>query len=318
MRKILVGLMLTCFMVVGVSAMAADYPEKPIQVVVPWKPGGGSDISARIIGDHLKSILPQPLVVSNIDGAAGLNGAMQVFKARPDGYTLLWEHPGNLAVAPMVTKANYSWKDFTPVCVAAKGDTALIVRKDSPFNTPAEAFEAIKANPEKYRWVLAWNAVSHFTFLTISEAVGGLKPMIIPATGDKGRIVSLLGNNGDITTVGYAAAEPYLKSGDLKILAMVNEKRSAFAPDVPTLKELGVDAAYRFLYSVFAPKDTPKEIVQILSDAFKKALDDPETQKALHSQSLEPDFQGQEDMLKAWNAESDLYTRLAKKNGLIQ
>ena len=242
MRK---GILFTVLAVLclAAAAWAGDFPEKPIQVVVPWKPGGGSDISARIIGDHMKDLLPEPLVVSNIDGAAGLNGALQVYQARPDGYTLLWEHPGNLAVAPMVTKAKFSWKDFEPVCIAAKGDTALIVRKDSPWKTPNEAFAAIKAEPGKYRWVLALNAVSHFTFLNISHSVGGLKPMFIPATGDKGRIVSLLSNNGDITTVGYAAVEPYLKSGDLRILAMVNDDRSDFAPDVPTLKELGVDAS---------------------------------------------------------------------------
>lgn len=317
MRKGILFIMLAV-LCLAVPVMAGDYPVKPIQVVVPWKPGGGSDISARIIGDHLKDILPQPLVVSNIDGAAGLNGALQVFKARPDGYTLLWEHPGNLAVAPMVTKADYGWKDFVPVCIAAKGDTALIVRKDSPWKTPAEAFAAIKAEPGKIRWVLALNAVSHFTFLNISHAVGGLKPMFIPATGDKGRIVSLLSNNGDITTVGYAAVEPYVKSGDLRVLAMVNSDRSEFAPDIPTLKELGVDATYEFVYSVFAPKDTPKEVVATLNAAFQKVLADPATQKALKEQSITPFYRGPEDMTKLWQKESDLYRELAKENGLLK
>ncbi|MES9994712.1 tripartite tricarboxylate transporter substrate-binding protein [Desulfovibrio aminophilus] len=317
MRKGILFVMLAV-LCLAVPVLAGDYPEKPIQVVVPWKPGGGSDISARIIGDHMKDILPQPLVVSNIDGAAGLNGALQVFKSRPDGYTLLWEHPGNLAVAPMVTKASYSWKDFVPVCIAAKGDTALIVRKDSPWKTPAEAFAAIKAEPGKIRWVLALNAVSHFTFLTISHAEGGLKPMFIPATGDKGRIVSLLSNNGDITTVGYAAVEPYVKSGDLRVLAMVNSDRSDFAPDIPTLKELGVDASYEFVYSVFAPKDTPKEVIATLGAAFQKALADPATQKALKEQSITPFFRGPEDMVKLWQKESDLYRELAKENGMLK
>jgi tripartite-type tricarboxylate transporter receptor subunit TctC len=299
-------------------AHAAEYPEKAIQVVVPWKPGGGSDISARIIGDHMKDLLPEPLVVSNIDGAAGLNGALQVFKARPDGYTVLWEHPGNLAVAPMVTRAKFSWEDFEPVAITAKGSTALIVRGDSPFKTAKEAFDAIKAAPGKYRWALALNAVSHFTFLNISHAVGGLKAMFIPANGDKGRIVSLLGNNSDITTVGYASVVPYLESGDLRILAMVNTERSPFAPDVPTLKEQGVDASYDFLYSVFAPKGTPKESIQILTDAFQKALADPTTKDALKGQSLVPFYRNPEQTRAMWQKESDLYKELARENGLIK
>lgn len=317
MRK---GFLFIALIVLGLAATAwaGSYPEKPIQVVVPWKPGGGSDISARIIADHLKGILPQPLVITNIDGAAGLNGALQVYQSRPDGYTILWEHPGNLTVAPMVTKANYSWKDFTPVCVAAKGDTALVVRKDSPWKTPAEAFAAIKAEPGKVRWVMGLNAVSHFTFLAISEAVGGLKPMIIPAGSDKNRIVSLLSNNSDISTVGYAAAEPYVKSGDIKILAMVNNERSPFAPDVATLKEQGVNASYDFLYSVFAPKGTPQEVVNTLEAAFKQVLAAPETQKLLREQAIEPYFRDHNEMTKIWSDEAALYERLAKQNNLIQ
>lgn len=317
MRKgiLFIALAVLCL---AATAWAGGYPEKPIQVVVPWKPGGGSDISARIIGDHLKNILPQPLVVTNIDGAAGLNGALQVNQSRPDGYSVLWEHPGNLAVAPLVTKANYRWTDFTPVCVAAKGDTALIVRKDSPWKTPAEAFAAIKGAPGKFRWVVGLNAVSHFTFLAISESVGGLQPMILPSGGDKGRIVALLSNNADISTVGYAAAEPYMKSGDLRILAMVNTERSPFAPDIPTLKEQGVNASYDFLYSVFAPKGTPQEVVDTLEAAFKKVLADPETQKALREQAIVPYFRSHDEMVKIWSDEATLYERLAKKNNLIQ
>jgi len=160
--------------------------------------------------------------------------------------------------------------------------------------------------------------VSHFTFLNISHALGGLKAMFIPANGDKGRIVSLLGNNSDITTVGFASVQPYLKSGDLRVLAMVNTERSPFAQDIPTLKEIGVNASYDFLYSIFAPKSTPKENIQILSDAFKKALEKPETVAALKEQCLVPFFRTPEETRTLWQAESDLYTDLAKENGLIK
>ncbi|QGY41838.1 tripartite tricarboxylate transporter substrate binding protein [Pseudodesulfovibrio cashew] len=317
MRKVLIMCVLA-LLVAAVAPAYAEFPEKAVQIVVPWKPGGGSDISARIISDHMKELLPEPLVVTNIDGAAGLNGALHVSKARPDGYTVLWEHPGNLTVAPMVTKAKFRWNDFEPVGIAAKGSTALIVRGDSPFKTAKEALEAVKANPGKYRWALALNAVSHFTFLNISHAYGGLKAMFIPANGDKGRIVSLLGNNSDITTVGFASVKPYLKSGDLRVLAMVNTERSPFAPDVPTLKEIGVDASYDFLYSIFAPKGTPKENIMILSDAFKKALSDEGTISALREQCLVPFFKTPEETRSLWQAESDLYTDLAKENGLVK
>ncbi len=318
MRTILWSCIVALLVSVTVPAFAGQFPEKAIQVVVPWKPGGGSDISARILGDRMKDLLPQPLVVSNIDGAAGMNGALQVFKARPDGYTILWEHPGNLAVAPMVTNARFSWQDFEPICIGAVGSTALIVRGDSPFTTAKDALDAIKADPGKYRWALALNAVSHFTFLNISHAVGGLKTLFIPANGDKDRIISLLGNNSDITTVGYAAARPYLESGDLRILAMVNTDRSPFAPDVPTLKEQGVDASYDFLYTAFAPKGTPAEVIQTLTDAFQKALTDPKTADALKDQALSPYYKNPKESQALWQKESDLYKVLAKENALIK
>lgn len=318
MRKVLMMCIAALLVAAVAPAHAGQYPEKAVQVVVPWKPGGGSDISARIITDQMKDLLSEPLVVSNVDGAAGLNGAMKVSKSRPDGYTVLWEHPGNLTVAPMVTKAKFRWTDFEPVGIAAKGSTALIVRGDSPLKTAKEAIDAIKANPGKYRWALALNAVSHFTFLNISHACGGLKTMFIPANGDKGRIVSLLGDNSDITTVGFASVKPYLKSGDLRVLAMVNTERSPFAPDTPTLKELGINASYDFLYSIFAPKGTPKKNIEVLSKAFKKALEKPATMAALKEQCLVPFFKTPEETRTLWQAESDLYKDLAKENGLIK
>ncbi|MBG0774916.1 MAG: tripartite tricarboxylate transporter substrate binding protein [Desulfovibrionaceae bacterium] len=318
MRKVFVAVLLAILTATALPVFAADYPDKAIQVVVPWKPGGGSDISARIIGDHMKNLLPEPLVVSNIDGAAGLNGAYQVNRARADCYTVLWEHPGNLAVAPMVTKAKFSWEDFEPVAITAMGSTALIVRADSPYKTAADAFADIKAHPGQVRWALALNAVSHFTFLNISHSVGKLNVMYIPANGDKGRIVSLLGGNSDISTVGFASVKPYLESGDLRVLAMVNSERSPFAPDIPTLKEQGVDASYDFLYSVFAPKGTPQKNIEVLTTAFRKAVADPSTREALKEQSLVPYYRTPEETRKIWAKEAALYKELAKENGLLK
>ncbi len=299
-------------------AFADGYPQKPTQVVVPWKPGGGSDISARIVNEPMKEILGQPFVISNIDGAAGLNGANTVYRARPDGYTLLWEHVGNLAVGPMITKAPYTWRDFKLVCAVGQSDIVLIARANSPWKDTADAIKDIKANPGKIRWAMGINAVSHLTYLSIAETAGGLNAMAIPAQGDKGRIVSILGNNSDISTVGYAAAEPYVKSGDIKVLGMATKERSPFAKDIPTLKEQGFDAGNVYLYSVFAPKDTPQEVLDKLEAAYEKSLADPKVQEALKKQSILPNFLNAEEAMKNWETEAGLYERLSKKNNLIK
>lgn len=299
-------------------AHAAEYPVKTVQVVVPWKPGGGSDISARIVNERMKGILGQSFIISNIDGASGLNGANAVNRARPDGYSLLWEHAGNLTVAPMITKAPYTWKDFKLVCAIGQSDIVLITRANSAWNNANDMVKEIKANPKKVRWSMGINAVSHLTYLSIADAVGGLDVMAIPSQGDKARIVSILGNNSDVSTVGYAAAEPYVKSGDIKILGMATQERSPFAPDVTTLKEQGVNAGSVYLYTVFAPKNTPEDVCLKLAQAYKKALEDPDTQKALSIQSVKTNFMDAEAGMKYWEAEAALYERLAKENKLIK
>lgn len=311
---------LTLSLMLGFASVsaAAEYPIKTVQVVVPWKPGGGSDISARIVSERMKAILGQSFIVSNIDGASGLNGASTVQQARPDGYSLLWEHAGNLTVSPMITKAPYSWRDFKIVCAIGQSDIVLVARANSPWKDTMDAIKDIKANPKKIRWSMGLNAVSHLTFLSISDAMGGLEVMAIPAQGDKGRIVSILGDNSDISTVGFAAAEPYVKSGDIKILGMATQERSPFAKDVPTLKEQGVDAGNVYLYTVFAPKNTPDAVCKKLEAAYEKALADPETQKSLATQSIFINFMNADVAAKYWEKEATLYERLAKENQLIK
>ncbi|WP_461208601.1 Bug family tripartite tricarboxylate transporter substrate binding protein [Desulfocurvus sp. DL9XJH121] len=314
------AIILSLTLVLGMAAVsnAGDFPTKPIQVVVPWKPGGGSDISSRIMSEGLQGILPQPLVVSNISGSMGLNAALHVLRSKADGYTCIWEHPGNLAISPMLAHTPFTWRDFDPVCIVAKSDSALVVRADSPFNTAQDAFDYIKANPAKIRWSLAINGVSHFSYLAICDSLKGLDVTVVPAPGDKNRIVSLLSNNSDITMVGYAAAAPYVKSGDLKILAMVNTERSPFAPEIPTLMEQGINAYYDYAYSVLVAKNTPKAVKDTLAQGFKKALDNPKTLEALKAQCLSPYFKDADQMAKAWGDLQDSWTKLAVKYQLIK
>lgn len=307
------------FLALSVPAFAANFPEKPIQVVVPWNPGGSSDMSARIIGEKMRQhINNQPFVVSNITGALGLNGAMKVNDARPDGYTLLWEHPGNLAVAPMVTKKNFSWRDLDPICTVVSSDMAMIVPKDSEFKDAKNVFDYIKANPGKVRVSLSPNGVSHFAWLAMQDSLGDMDAKLVPTSGDKDRIVSLLGKNSDVSWVSYAAAKPYIDSGDLRLLALVNSQRSELAPDVPTLKEQGVNAAYDYRVAVFAPKNTPAADKEVLVEAFRKTLNDPETVEALKKQMFHPDFRDTATTAADWTNEENLYRKLGTKYNLLK
>lgn len=314
-----------CLLVFGLFAMAAmtaqaetNWPQKSIQVIVPWGPGGGSDLSARIVMDKVSQILGQPVVITNISGAAGLNGALRVFNSRPDGYTILWEHPANLAIAPVIGKAKYRWKDFEMSGSIGTSDIAVIVKGDSKYNSMADVIKDIKANPGKIKWSYAPNSASHFTYLAIKDSAGGLDVMPIPAPGDKKRIINVMGGVADISTAGYAAVAPYVKSGDIKILAMASPERSVLAPDYPTLKDQGLNAESVFLYSAEFPKGTPKDIVEKFQGALKKALEDPAVLELLKKQGIVGKYRDTAETNAVWEKEANLYERLAKENNLIR
>ena len=297
---------------------AVKYPVKSIQLVVPYAPGGGSDITGRIFCDAFKNILPESMVVSNITGASGMNGMGAVAQTKPDGYMILWEHPANLAATPTVTKADFRWSDFHILCAAAMSDTALIVKKDSPWKSTKDAIKDIQANPRKYKWGVSINATSHFTFLDLQEKAGKLDIITVPVTGDKPRIVLMLGGNIDITTVAYSAAEPYVKSGDIRVLAMANRDRSPFAPEIPTLKEEGFDVVYDFLYSALIPKGAPPEVLKILGDAFEKTAKDPKVIEALKVQITTPIYLNKEEATKRWAGEAKKYDQIIAKNKMVK
>ncbi len=299
-------------------ATATDYPAKAIQVIVPWAPGGGSDISARIVADRAKKYLSEPMVITNLTGASGLNGAQKVFKSPADGYTLLWEHPANLAVTPAVSKAKYSWKDFDMVGSIGASALAVFVKGDSKWQDMKAAVEEMKAKPDEIRWCTTPNAATGFNLYAIQEVSGGFKPVIIPAQGDKNRIVSVLGGNSDIAAVGFTSIVPYMSSGDVKVLAMCSAERSPFAPDVPTLKEQGINATSEFLYSILVPKGTPESVKKTLADAMEKAVSDQETVDALAQQGIVAKWRNAEETSEIWEEESALYLRLAKANGLMK
>lgn len=316
---LLLGCALFCFMgLCAASASAASYPEKPIQVIVPWAPGGGSDISARVVAEQAKKYLSQPMIITNQTGAAGLNGAQKVNTAQPDGYTILWEHPANLAVTPVVAKSKFNWKDFDMVGSIGASPLAVFAAKDSPWKDMKEAVADLKANPDKIRWCTTPNAATGFNLYAIEEAAGGFKPVIIPAQGDKNRVISVLGGNSDISAAGFASVVPYMKSGDLKVLAMCSAERSPFAPDVPTLREQGIPATSEFLYSVFVPKGTPDDVKKELAQALEKAVAEEATVKALADQGIVAKWRDAKETSDIWEAESELYQRLAKEHGLIK
>jgi tripartite-type tricarboxylate transporter receptor subunit TctC len=257
------------------------------------------------------------VVVSNLPGATGLTGSAHVLNSRPDGYTFLWEHY-SLALTPLISNAPFRWTDFDILCSGALSETVMVVSKDSPWNSVDDLVKAIRAEPGKYRFSVAMGGTPHFVFLQFAESAGGLDAIMVPLSGDKARITSLLGDNSDASICALSAAIPYIKSGDLKALALANLERSAFLPDLPTFKDLGYTGYYDYLYTVFLPRNVPAQVKDILKDAFKKASEKPETIAALQSNVVTPKFLDTEDARKAWEAQAEEFERVMGKAGLIK
>lgn len=316
MKRLAVALGVAVILVSLVSGvMAAEFPVKPIQLVVPFNPGGGSDVTARIVAEHMKPYLKQPVIVTNIDGAQGRTGEIHVLKSRPDGYVLLWQHQ-TIHMAYATGRSDYTWEAFTPVVNGAKAYSAVVVPAKSPFKTMDSLISYMKANPGKVRWGIAPNGTSHFAYLSIAD-VTGIEGHLIPMSGDKDRIVAMLGGMMDASAITISSAAPYLASGDLRVLGVMAEERSPLYPEFPTLKEQGVDAVNRFDYTVYAPPGLPEEIKQILAKAFKQALTDPKCVKALAEQWTEPAYLDPAETIELLKKDSAYFSKLAKKFNLV-
>lgn len=317
MRKII--LLLVFMMSLAGFAHAGTYPEKPIQLVVPFPPGGGSDVTARIAVEYVNKYLPQPLVVSNISGGTGSVGATHVLRSKPDGYTLFWEHP-TMSTQTASKVVEHSFRDFDMVCVALRSTFMLVANKRLPIATAPDLMAHMKKHPKQVRWPMSFGAMSHFGYLYVVDGYPGgdaLEPKIVSNTGDKERVVALIGDHADATSSSISAVLPYVKSGDVLALGVMSAERSPFLPDVPTLKEQGIDAIYNQIFTLFGPKGMPEEVKQTLAEAFRKGMADPGAREVLAKQCCEPSFMLPAEGTKLWQAQEDKNIELVRKYKLI-
>ena len=283
----------------GMSGVQAqDYPTRTVTIIVPFAAGGPADVMGRIAADILSRHLGQSFVIENVAGAGGTVGATRAARAAPDGYTLLAGHMGTNALAPMFYP-NLGYdpeRDFEPVNLTAVQPELLAVRKDIPANNLKEFAAWAKANQSKLNMGHAGvGSVSYIGCLLLNSAIG-IKPTLVPFTGTAPVMNAILAGNVDYDCDPVLGPLQHVRKGTVKALAIAAKKRSALLPDVPTSYEQGFpqfDCAP--FYAIFAPKGTPKAIVDKLAAALSKGLDEPAVQQrlgALGAQIAEPDQRG--------------------------
>jgi len=249
------------------------FPEKSIQIVVPFFPGGGTDHVARALAEVAKDYFGQPIVVVNKVGGSGSLGLTEGAMAKPDGYTVTLTLV-ELTILPHQGMANVTYKDFKPILQLNEDPAALTVRADAPWNTVEEFLAYAKKNPGKIRVGNSGEgSVWHLAAKTI-ERETGVKLTHTQFDGAAPAGVALLGGEVDAVAISPAEVMTHVKNGELKILGVMAENRMESLPDVPTFKELGIDIEMVTWRGISVPKDTPEEVVEILRKGFMDAAND--------------------------------------------
>ena len=266
------------------SARADNYPSRTIAMVVPFPPGGPSDVVARIIAEGMSRQLDQTVIIENVSGAGGTIGTARVAAATPDGYTLLAAGMGSHVAAPALTpNLRYdSTKDFEPIGLISNAPVAVVARKDFPAKDLKEFVAYVKAHGDSVKQAHGGiGSASHMACLLFTSQLG-LKPKLIPYRGTGPALADLIGNHVDFFCEQVVSVAPAVKGKTIKAYVVSGDARSSALPDVPSAKQAGIPDYQLSIWSaIFAPKGTPKDVTAKLSAALAKALDDPAVAKRL-------------------------------------
>jgi len=320
MRTRFGSLALAVFMVAvafGVSA-AAGFPDKPINLIVPYGAGGSTDVMARAISTVAPKYFPQPLVVINKPGGGGIPGRVDVAKSKPDGYTILvgWGSGEDLTVPHQRPLPYEPFKAFDTLCRISVHTHALFVQTNSPHKTLTELIVWAKTR-EYVTSSVATKGSGGDVGLHVFGTYGGFKMQTVPGAGGAEAITRLVGGHVDMGVVHPSEGLPHVKAGRVRGLAVMFETRDPAIPDVPTFRESGLDLATAGSVKGLAlPAGTPKEVIQYLAAGFKKIADDPEFQKIMKDVGQPVLYMGPEEykpwLLKAY----DDYGKFIKISGI--
>jgi tripartite-type tricarboxylate transporter receptor subunit TctC len=274
---------------IGPIASAADYPSHSVEVIVPYGPGGSTDIVARIVAQKLQDRLGQSFVILNRPGASGTLGLNLAMRAAPDGYTLLNSYTAEAVVVPQISTAHkYSIvDDFEPIAITGLVPVVLMVSKNVKANTLQDFIAEIRANPGKYTYGGGYGSPPHVMGAWMSK-LRDFNIQHIPYRGGAQGINDVVGGHIDMFYGGVAAGKAAIDGGSVRAIAVTGDTRSAALPNVPTFKESGVPEFDLVSWTVLlAPKGTPKDIVDIVRKETLAAIDDPATRAALSKQGVD-------------------------------
>jgi tripartite-type tricarboxylate transporter receptor subunit TctC len=310
----LLGTLLLC----SLNLAQAAYPDKPIKIIIGFPAGGPLDAHMRLLIEKLQSSLGQTVIVDYKSGAGGTVGAQFVAQAPADGYTLLLANTGTMVINPAIyTKSQYdTLKEFQPVARTAQQPLALIVNKDVAANSLKELITYAKANPGKLNYGSAGNGgISHLVPEMLKSETG-IFMVHIPFKGSAPAFTDLIAGHVQFMAESVPQAAIYAKQGKVKALAVTSAKRNPALPNTPTVIETGIaNLEVVGFYGILAPKGTPPEVVNKLSQAFKETLENPEIQKKMIDQGADPAYLNADQFTKFLAAEMPRWANAVKQAG---
>jgi tripartite-type tricarboxylate transporter receptor subunit TctC len=264
-------------------AMAQDWPDRPIELIVPSSAGSGFDVVARAISDKLGSVLGQPIVIQNIAGAGGTIGATKASEAKPDGYTVLLiniNHPVGEAIYQ--SKSYNLLTDFIPVIRFAKSVHAFVVNPASKAQTLADIIAMAKENPGSINYATAGVGSSTFMILELFKSQAGIEMTHIPYEGGGPALASVVAGETEFYGAPYSTSKPFIESGEVRALAASSKERIPDMPDLPSASETLPGFDFVSWYGLMLPAGTPVEIRDKLYNATAETLNDPAIKKRLN------------------------------------
>jgi tripartite-type tricarboxylate transporter receptor subunit TctC len=315
LSKALLGLP---FAVSSLASRAADFPSKPIRIVLPYAPGNLMDTALRIVNEEFRASAGQPLIIDSKPGAAGIIAAQTVASAAPDGYTLLLANTGLYAINPHTyrTLPYDPEKSFRPVTNFLGTSMVLAIRTDVPAKTVPEFVAWVKAHPKSASFAsYATGNPSHFAGIILNRRAG-IDMLHVPYNGTPPAVSALLGNQITAAFLPLLAVQQQVMAGKLRVIAVSNPKRSPLLPDVPTFAEQGYPELGQYLWvGVVAPAGTPDAVIARLNKEFVQALNSPRVREQWRDMDFEPLPSTPDEFTRFARADSQRWAEAVKLSG---
>jgi len=295
----------------------AEYPDRPVRVILSVPAGATPDVTARLVGPGMSEQLGQPLVMDNRGGAGGMIGAELVAKALPDGYTLFIASPGALTILPHMRKVPYdTLKDFVPIGLISSGPFLLITHPSVPATSVKELIALAKAKPGGLNYASAGNGVANHLAMELFKYMAKVDIVHVPYKGAPQAVTDVLAGHMNMMFNSIAPVLPHVKSGRVRALGISSLKRSPQLPEIPTIAEAGVPGfEAENWFGMFAPAHTPKPIIQRVSDALMKVVRGADVKSKFEALGADPMGSTSEEFAAFLRRDMQRYATVVKVSG---